>query len=65
MYKNLEDILKTEGISKRAYSSFLGISEKSVDNKIDGKTDFTLPEFQKTMLLLRKYSADFVFAESS
>lgn len=64
MYKNLADILRAEGISKRAYSSFLGISEKSVDNKIDGKTDFTLPEFQKTMLLLRKYNADFVFAES-
>lgn len=64
MYKNLEDILKFEGISKKAYSSVLGISEKSVDNKISGRTDFTLPEFQKTMLLLRKYSADFVFAES-
>lgn len=65
MYKNLETVLKSEGISKQAYSSILGITVKSVDNKINGITDFTLTEFQKTMLLLRKYSADFVFADSN
>lgn len=64
MFKNLDNTLKAENITKKEYAVFLGISEKSVKNKINGDTDFTYPEFVKTMVLLKKYSADFVFAES-
>lgn len=63
MYKNLDTILKNEGITRREFGLILGISEKSVDNKINGKTEFTYPEFKKTALLLRKYSTDYMFEE--
>lgn len=63
MFKNLENTLQIEGISKRDYSVLLGISEKSVQNKINGTTEFLYSEFKKTVLLLRKYNADYLFEE--
>ncbi|MCI9641225.1 MAG: DNA-binding protein [Eubacterium sp.] len=65
MYKNLSDVLKAEGITQKEYGVLLGISEKSITNKISGVTEFTYSEFKKTMLLLKKYNADFLFAESN
>lgn len=63
MFKNLSAVLKAENITHEEYGLILGISEKSVDNKIAGKTDFTYTEFKKTTLLLRKYNAEFLFQE--
>lgn len=65
MYKNLADTLKAEGITQREYGSIIGCSEKSVTNKINGETDFTYTEFKKTSLLLRKYSSDFLFENTT
>lgn len=64
MYKNLAATLNSEGISKKQYCLILGISEKSYDNKINGVTDFTYSEFKKTMVLLSKYNADYLFKKS-
>ena len=52
----------------RRYTAFhrsliLGIGEKTVQNKLTGKTDFTYPEFRKTCTLLFEYNADYLFAE--
>lgn len=63
MYNNLSCTLKAEGITQKDYALVLGISEKSVTNKISGETEFTYSEFKKTVLLLRKYSAEFLFEE--
>lgn len=63
MFKNLSDALKAEGITRQQYGVLLGISEKSVTNKISGTTEFTYSEFKKTTLLLKKYNADFLFDE--
>ena len=63
MFKNLSDVLKAEGITQRDYGLLLGISEKSVTNKINGTTEFTYSEFRKTALLLKKYNTDFLFDE--
>jgi len=62
MYKNLEAILMAKGITKKQLSIILGISEKSVNNKINGITDFTYTEFRKIMTMLNEYNADYVFA---
>lgn len=64
MFENLRNTLKAEGITQKEYGVLLGISEKTVTNKINGETEFTYPEFKKTMLLFKKYNADFLFAES-
>ena len=42
MYKNLVEILKRKGITIKAYAELLGISEKSAQNKIYERTEFTL-----------------------
>ena len=47
MYKNLVEILKRKGITNKAYADYLGITEKTVWNKLQGKTEFTLGEALK------------------
>ena len=63
VYKNLREVLRAENITLKSYSEFLGVSEKTVTNKINQETEFSLPEFQKTCnFLLPKYSPDYLFA---
>lgn len=66
MFTNLRTALYQKGISMKQYAAFLGVAEKTVQNKIKGITDFTYPEFKQTCsLLLPEYNADYLFAESS
>lgn len=65
MFTNLKTVLYQKGISLRQYAQFLGVSEKTIQNKLNGITDFTYPEFRKTcILLLPEYNADFLFSEA-
>lgn len=48
MYKNLAKILADKKITMKAYAEFLNVSEKTVQNKIYGRTEFTLGEAIKT-----------------
>lgn len=62
MYKNLLEILSKKKITMKAYAEFLGVSEKTVQNKIYGRTEFTLSEATKTCsLICPEYRMDFVF----
>ena len=66
MYTNLRNTLFREKITIKQYAEFLGVQEKTVQNKLKGITDFTYPEFKKTCtLLLPKYNADFLFASDT
>lgn len=63
MYKNLRDTLTTKRISIKSYAEFLGVTEKTVSNKINEETDFTYAEYRKTCkFLLPEYSPDYLFA---
>lgn len=62
MYNNLAEILKRKGITNKTFADYLGVTEKSVWNKIQGKTEFTLSEALKTCALMPEYKMDFVFA---
>lgn len=64
-YKNLENALHNEGITQRKLAEILGISEKSVFNKLKGKCPFTVPEFRKICELLPKYGKDWLIVESA
>ncbi len=64
MFDNLRIALHQKGISVKQYAEILGIGEKTVQNKLTGRTDFTYPEFRKTCTLLFEYNADYLFAES-
>lgn len=62
MFKNLAKILSEKKITMKAYAEFLGISEKTVQNKIYGRTEFTLGEAKKTCkFICPEYRMDFVF----
>ena len=65
MYKNLKVELYKKGITLKKYASILGVNEKTARNKINRITDFTYPEFQKTMELFPELDADYVFEESA
>lgn len=64
MYSNLRNVLYQKGISVKQYAEFLGVGEKTVQNKLQGVTAFSYPEFKKTCsLLLPEYNADYLFTE--
>lgn len=64
MFTNLRTALFQKGISLKQYAEFLGVSEKTIQNKMKGVTDFTYPEFKMTCsLLLPEYNADYLFTE--
>lgn len=66
MFFNLKSVLYQKGISFKQYAKFLNVSEKTVQNKMNGITPFTYPEFKKTCeFLLPEYNADYLFAECS
>ena len=62
MYKNLVRILNEKKITMKAYAQFLDVSEKTVQNKVNGRTEFTLEEATKTCkFICPEYKMDFVF----
>lgn len=66
MLKNLESALFKKGISKKAFAEFLGVSEKTIQNKISGASDFSYPEARKILKgLFPEYVADWLFLDES
>lgn len=64
MLRNLKTALDNKGITMRAYAAVLGVSEKTVQNKINGVTDFTYPEVKKTKKeLLPECDVDYLFKD--
>lgn len=63
MFWNLKTALDRKGISIKAYAAILGISEKSVRNKINEKTVLTYPEARITKReLFPEYEYEYLFA---
>lgn len=65
MFQNLKTALHQKGISIKQYSEILGVGEKTIQNKISGKTDFTYPKFKKTCTLFAEYNADYLFSDTA
>lgn len=62
MLRNLKMALDNKGITLRAYAAVLGVSEKTVKNKINEDTPFTYPEVKITKTeLLPEYDSDYLF----
>lgn len=62
MYVNLYNALRIKGISIKKYAEFLGVTEKTVQNKIWGETEFTLSEVNKTLsFMFPEYNLSFLF----
>ena len=63
MFTNLRTALKQKRISIKLYAEFLGVSEKTAQNKINGITDFSYPEFKTTCaMLFPEYNPDYLFS---
>lgn len=66
MYINLRNKLNDKGISIRAYAEFLGVSEKTAQNKLNGVTEFTLLEAKRTKeIIFPEYDMFYIFADNS
>lgn len=64
MFTNLKNLLHAKGITIKKYAEFLEVNEKTVQNKLNGITDFTYSEFKKTCyFIFPEYKADFIFKE--
>lgn len=66
MLVNLEKALRAKNISIKGYADFLGVSEKTIRNKIAGITDFSYPEVRRTKDdLFPEYDIGFLFKPCS
>jgi len=62
MKQNLRDALDNKRISNRAVCELLGVSEKTLYNKISGATDFTVGEALLIKNnLLPEYTLEYLF----
>ncbi|WP_050698697.1 helix-turn-helix domain-containing protein [Anaeromassilibacillus senegalensis] len=66
MFDNLRNALENKKISMKAYAAVLGVTEKTVQNKLSGQTPFTLPEVWATCFdLLPEYSWTYLFNQDT
>lgn len=66
MHSNLKKALRGKNITLAAYAAILGVSKRTVDYKLAGKTEFTLSEIVTTMdHLLPEYTLRYLFAEDA
>lgn len=63
MFENLRTVIVSEGFSFHGFSEILGISEKTLSNKLNGITEFTLTEARKISSIFNKYSSEFLFKQ--
>ena len=61
---NLKKVLDDKGITIRAFAKVLGVDERTIQNKIKGKTPFTYPEAVLSKKeLFPEYDLEYLFKE--
>lgn len=63
MALKLKGVLESKGCPMKEYANLLGISEKTLYNKLSGVTEFTIGEFQKLKTLLPEYDVLYLMDE--
>ncbi len=61
----LRKVLDNRGTSPKEYAELLGISEKSLYNKLTGASEFTYGEVKRIKALLPEYNVDYLLSEES
>lgn len=62
MYKNLIRIISEKGVSNKQLAMVLGVSEKTLWNKLNGKTEFSLRDAKLISdTICPEYKMDYVF----
>ena len=63
MLNNLKNALRSKNITNADYARFLGVTEKTIANKLNGTTPFTYPEVINTKkFLFQEYDLEYLFA---
>lgn len=64
-YNNLKTVLQTNELSLKAFADFLGIGTEAAADKLNGKTDFTYPEYRRVCrFLFPEMNPDYLFAKT-
>lgn len=62
MFENLRRAVTDKPLSMKAYAEFLGVTEKTLQNKMNGVTEFSLAEVEKTSkYLFPELKIDYLF----
>lgn len=64
-YKNLHEEMRNRGIDFSQCCDLIGICKKSLYNKLNGETEFTLTEVKKIRELFSDCGFDYLFAEQN
>lgn len=59
----LKRVLDAKGMTMKGSASLLGISEKTLYNKITGDSEFTYGEVRKLRVMLPEYNIDFLLTD--
>lgn len=63
--RNLEEALNKKGITRETVAALLNIHRNTLKNKLDGESDFTVPEaFSIKRNLLPEYDLDYLFEDA-
>lgn len=66
MFLNLKKLLASKDITMKSYAEFLGVTEKTLQNKMSGRTEFTFSEVEKTnRILFPEYNWNYLFAKDN
>lgn len=66
MFCNVKHELVKKGMSVKDFSVFIGVSEKTAQNKLRGRTPFTYPEAEKIQrVLFPEYTINYLFSNDS
>lgn len=64
--RNLENALNQKGIAKTVVMNLLNISRSTLDNKLAGRTEFTIDEaFKIKENLLPEYDIEYLFTSNT
>lgn len=64
IFCNLNAELARHDIKNVEFANLLGITPKTLNNKLNGKTEFTLSEIKATAKLFPNVSIDYLFEEA-
>ena len=64
MYPNLEIEMLRKKITNKALARIIGVSDKTIQNKMHGETEFTLPEAMTIMELFPEFNLTYLFEKS-
>lgn len=59
----LKRILEAKGMSAKGGAELLGISEKTLYNKVTGASEFTYGEVKKLRVMLPEYNLDYLLTD--